>query len=71
MNQSLKTRHEQSFLFVDSVPGCGILSPLSTDSTPWFSLLLNGLPQLPQRQEDAMKRYSLHTVQPIISLFDH
>lgn len=30
--------------------GCGILSDLSTDSNPWFSRLLNGLPQLPQRE---------------------
>lgn len=32
------------------LPGWGILSPLSTDSTPWFSRLLNGLPQLIERE---------------------
>lgn len=34
-----------------SLPGWGILSPLSTDSTPWFSRLLNGLPQLKEREQ--------------------
>lgn len=33
------------------LPGWGILSPLSTDSTPWFSRMLNGLPQLMETEQ--------------------
>lgn len=39
----------QAILFC--LPGWGILSSLSTESTPWFSRLLNGLPQLRKKAE--------------------
>lgn len=52
------------------LPGCGILSPLSTDSTPWFSRLLNGLPQLIQESRES-QTHSEDTLKSLLIIPSH
>lgn len=56
---------------MDCVPGCGILSDLSTDSNPWFSRLPNGLPQLTERMKDEVKSWRPTHTSDNHHLFDH
>lgn len=52
------------------LPGCGILSPLSTDSPPWFSRLLNGLPQLIQESRES-QTHSEDTLKSLLIIPSH
>lgn len=53
--------------YVNCLPGWGVISPLWTDSTAWFSWLFSGRPQLTNKKEETFRpnsKFHFHRNEP-------